>query len=265
MCTEEKCHILNGLIEPFGYSYLLSQDIFTSRIDAWQRDFGYCTFYDQTAPRFHMIFDCLPIYFDYNNRTWLIELWKGQYGINTGAEFGLYHADRILNEKEYNSTIFHSAEDPEMLCLSFRLFRQGSLIADLSAKHWWLTAFSMGRFSQPMDLCMRASITFRDPAMARAFIEGLIHAGYSPDDISVFCHTVTFTFSQPVTEPCLLDRVGNCITQSINRFWCKVYLFVTRPFCLSLDRLVYLYYYLPFIFRKMFRIRKYKKHQPKRR
>ena len=62
-------------------------------------------------PRFQMVFDALPIYFDYRGRTWLIELWKGQYGINTGAELGIYHADKILSESEYKTALFTAAED----------------------------------------------------------------------------------------------------------------------------------------------------------
>lgn len=96
MCMQEKCDLLNELVEPFGYSYISSQDLFTSRQDAFQRAFGYCALYDRAAFRFHMIFDCLPVYFDYRGKTWLIEFWKGQYGINTGCEIGVYYADRIL-------------------------------------------------------------------------------------------------------------------------------------------------------------------------
>lgn len=265
MCTEEKCDILNGLIEPFGYSYMVSQDLFTSRHDAWQREYGYCTLYDKAASRFSMIFDCLPIYFDYNEKTWLIELWKGQYGINTGAEIGMYYADRILEEKEYTTTLFHSVEDQDMPGFSFHLFRKGSRIADLSSKHWWLTAFSMGRFSEPVDLYMRAGVTLKDSHMLRAFTEGLIRAGYSPDDITVMCNTVTFSFTEPSTTHGPFSRFRRRIAQRINHFWCNAYMFVTKPFYLSLDRILYLYYYLPFIFRRMLRIRKYKKYKQKRR
>ena len=62
MCMDEKCRLLKDLIEPFGYSYVLPQDIFTSRIDAWQRQFGYCRLYDEAAPHVNMILDCLPVY-----------------------------------------------------------------------------------------------------------------------------------------------------------------------------------------------------------
>ena len=32
------------------------------------------------------IIDCEPIYFSYGGKRWLIELWKGQYALTTGAE-----------------------------------------------------------------------------------------------------------------------------------------------------------------------------------
>lgn len=259
MCMKEKCHILGELIAPFGYAYLPEQDIFTSRLDVWQRDFGYCTLYDKAAFRFNMIFDCLPVYFDHDGRTWLLELWKGQYGINTGAEIGVYYVDRILDKREYRTTLFQSVEDCDMPALSFRLFRKGVQIADVCARHWWLTAFSMGRFSEPADLYMQACITFPTHSMAHAFIKGLSGCGYPKDDICLNCNTVTFPFTKSAMRWNFLDRCWIRVAQCVNHFWCKVYLFVTRPFCLSIDRLLYLYYYLPAVFRKMLRIRKYKK------
>lgn len=265
MCTEEKCELLDGLIQPFGFCYLPSQDLFTSRMDAPQREFGYCDLYDQTAYHFNLIFDCLPVYFDYDGRTWLIEFWKGQYGINTGGEIGVYYADRILEQKEYKTTLFQSVSDRDMPGLSFNLFRKGMGIANVCERHWWLTAFSMGRFSNPVDLYMRASITFPDCAMLEAFIDGLAEAGYCREDIYVCCNTVTFSFTDAFRRygffRCLRRKTG----QWMNLFWCRIYLFVTRPFCLSMDRILYLYYYLPFCFRKMLRIRRYKKFKSKRR
>lgn len=52
MCMNEKYHTLNQLIEPFGFSYVASQNIFTSKVNAWQRDFGYCTLYVSYFPAF---------------------------------------------------------------------------------------------------------------------------------------------------------------------------------------------------------------------
>lgn len=259
MCIDEKCRILNDIIEPFGFSYVLSQDIFTSRIDAWQREFGYCALYDKAASHFNMIFDCMPVYFNYQGRTWLIEFWKGQYGINTGCEIGVYYADRILDENELSRTLFQCVDNKDMLNLSFKLFRNTKTIAHLCQKHWWLTAFSMGCSSAPSDLCLRASVTLENSDMADAFVNGLIKAGCEEREIRICCNTVTFTFAGCDCQWGIFQRLRIKIAQCINRLWCKVYLFVTRTFCLSIDRLLYLYFYLPFAFRKMLRIRKYKK------
>ena len=151
MCCREKCELLNDLIAPFGYLYIECQDIISSRNDAWQRDMGYTSLFDRMAAHFHMVFDALPVYFNYRGRTWLIEFWKGQYGINTGAEIGIYYADRILSEEELSTFLFQAVEDKDMLPLSFELtrYRSDDCLASVSKKTWWLTAFCMGRFSQP--------------------------------------------------------------------------------------------------------------------
>ena len=39
-----------------------------------------------------MIIDCEPICFMYGGKNWMIELWKGQYGLETGGEIGVYNA-----------------------------------------------------------------------------------------------------------------------------------------------------------------------------
>lgn len=264
MCMDEKCRILNELTEPFGYTYVLSQDIFTSRTDAWQKEFGYCALYDEAAPHFNMVFDSLPVYFDYGNRTWLVEFWKGQYGINTGCEAGVYRAGRILNEEERKHTLFECVDEENMLQLSFTLVKDSQVIAKLCCRHWWLAAFRMGCFSMPAGLIMHASVTFPDDGMAEAFAEGLHEAGYAYGEIHLCCRTAAFVFSASAPICGIFKRIRIRAAQWCNRLWCRIYLFVTRPFCLSVDRILYLYYYLPFAFRRMFRIRKYKKHRRKR-
>ena len=264
LCMDEKCALLNDLIEPFGYSYILCQDIFTSRVDAWQRDFGYCALYDKAASRFNMIFDCLPVYFDYQGRTWLIEFWKGQYGINTGCEIGVYYADQIIAEDEQKRTLFQCVDDQDMQNLSFTLLRKNENIAHLKAVHWWLTAFDMGCFSEPSDLTLCAALNFQSSKMAAAFAEGLLRAGVSQKDIYI-CHTtVSFRFSEEIYTIGYVSKLRVRIAQTTNRLLCKLYLYVTRPFDLSVDRLLYLYYYLPFAFRRVLRIRKYKKRRKKK-
>ena len=65
MCDAEKIQLLNELAEPFGFCYVPCEDVFTSREDAWQRKQGYEALYDRAAVGAGMVFDALPIYFDY--------------------------------------------------------------------------------------------------------------------------------------------------------------------------------------------------------
>ena len=61
-----------------------------------QRYFGYAYAYDAAALAMNAIIDCEPIFFDYAGKTWMIELWKGQYGLETGCEIGVYNRDHRL-------------------------------------------------------------------------------------------------------------------------------------------------------------------------
>lgn len=259
MCPDEKCSLLNDLIRPFGYLYVPTQDIFSSRVDAWQRDFGYCSLFDKAASHLNMIFDCLPVYFNYMGRTWLIEFWKGQYGINTGCEIGVYYADRILGEDELDRTLFQCVDDRDMLKLSLKLYKGNDDLAHLYGRHWWLTAFKMGCFSDPSELSIYSRISLHSPEMARAFADGLIKAGYDCRNIYLCRNTVAFTFSGSAGTEGFFRRLRIRLVQCINRIWCRIYLFITRPFCLSIDRILYLYYYLPFAFRKMLRLKRYRR------
>lgn len=250
MDMEEKCAVLNSITEPFGFCYEPCQDIFVSTLDAWQKSFGYCRLYDDAAPTMNMIFDCEPIYFRYRNRTWLIEFWKGQYGINTGAEVGIYYADSVLHEKDYASTLFHAVPETDLLPISLELLKlDGSILLRLSKPHWWLAAFRMGMFSYPYDLRLRVSITFPNEEMKRCYIKGLTDAGYSSGEIFVRQLTVSVCFSVPYSvQP--KRRIRTRIAQWMNRQFLRLYIRFTKPFCETADRLLYLYYFAPKLFRK---------------
>ena len=259
MSSKEKCGTLNELLAPFGYRYIPSQDIISSRVDAWQREFGYRALFDKAASYAGMIMDCLPVYFNYQNRTWLIEFWKGQYGISTGCEIGVYYADRILSPEEYTNTLFHCADNDNMQELAFTLCKDSTVIAELSERHWWLTAFLPGMFSAPPDLYMHIRVTLPTCEMAEAFAAGLKNAGYCSKEISLCHRSVTFTFSKSV-QPCgVLRKLWIRIVQFFNRMFCGVFLFLTKPFCLRADRILYLYYCLPHAFRNMLRLKPDKK------
>ena len=118
----EKACLLDEILEPFGFCYLVDQDAVTSRVDAWQREFGYCSLFDKSAVHFQMVFDCEPIYFCHDGRTWMIEFWKGQYGITAGAEIGVYRTEGILAPEQYEHALFQSVSDEDLFPMSMELF-----------------------------------------------------------------------------------------------------------------------------------------------
>lgn len=260
MCVAEKCRLLNELAEPFGYSYNSCWDVFSSTLNAWQKDFGYTELYDRGACAFSMVFDAEPIYFDYDDKTWLLEFWKGQYGINTGGEIGIYYADGIIPVKDLSKTIFYGANPNEMLDFSFHLYGHNEQLTFVHDYHWWLTGFCVGLFSKPKDLIMDISISFPNDEMMNAFTQALIDKGYKKCAISICGLRVSFKFvtsHNPNTN--WLRYILSCYSQFKNRIFCKLFLKITNPFNTSLDRLLYLYYFLPFAFRNSLRMHRYKK------
>ena len=203
-----KVCLLNDILTPFGFCYLEQQDIITSIHGAWQRQFGYCTLFDRSAVHFGMAFDCEPVYFYYKKRTYRIELWKGQYGINMGAEAGIYYAKGIVAPQEFDKTHFRSVPDAEMLPMEMALYYKGQKMFEYGRRHWWLTGFCMGQYCDAKDLMLRISITFEDQNMRSCFVKSLMHMGYQECDIDVCDLTVSFSFSfahskQPCHSCCL--------------------------------------------------------------
>ena len=256
----EKQELLSALISPFGYTYEPSQDIISSHNDAWQREFGYHALFDKAAAHLNMVFDYLPVYFDYQNKSWLLEFWKGQYGINTGAEIGLYYADRLLSPNERESAHYNAVSDEYLLPMSMTLSNNKSIYATLTKKTWWLTAFSMGRFSRPEDLYLDTSIIFPNYDMLQSFLQSLSKTTFSPACIQVNGRQVLIRFGgQTERRYPFFQRLTRGFTQFMNHLYCKLYLFVTKPFHTTMERLLYLYYLLPIFFRRTLRLRRYKK------
>lgn len=265
MDCQAKCSLIDELVYPFGYKFHCDCGFFSSTVDAPQKQAGYTWLYDYMAPRFRMVFDSLPVYFDYRGRTWLIEFWKGQYGINTGAEIGIYHADTIIPEKDYKNAWFSCAEEEEMLDCSFLLCNGGNECVCNTGRHWWLTAFLVGCFSRPSCLSMESCIRFPNREMLCAFVEGLRRAGCQEGSISVRGLSVCFVFlNVRTTSYNLITRIFRRFSQWENRIFCKLFLWVTRPFFCTEDRILYLYYYLPAAFRKLLRLRRFSKRCYKR-
>lgn len=255
-CREKIC-LLDSLLLPFGFCYQEKQDIITSALDAWQRQFGYHSLFDRTAHHFGMILDCEPVYFYYMDRTYRIELWKGQYGISLGAEAGIYYADGILPPEQFDSAHFQSVPDDGMMIMELSLCHKGKHLFHFSQKHWWLTGFCAGKYCEPEDLTVWFSITCKNQRMLSAFLESLLNTGYPLSGIMVCDLTVSFLFGRPQThQPRLAHSLRTGLSQWKNKLSVRLFVRVAAPFSCTLDRLLYLYFFLPAAFRRMFLCRR---------
>jgi hypothetical protein len=213
-----------------GFDYDLHQDIIYSRMHAWQRWVGYCWQYDALAPALNMIIDCEPICFTYDGAKWMIELWKGQYGIMTGAEIGVYRTcdglvsawkglmsaadkDLVSAGKElvsvglnFNPSWYECADsfDLDKFELQFTLKRKGQILFKRHfMSHWWLTGFKWGLFTgKTSDLTMHVAIRFKNEpkqnkfSLQYAFTDALWKMGYHPRTVD---QRVDFDFDKPKT------------------------------------------------------------------
>lgn len=190
---------LRQMLADTGYAYDWKHNIFYSVMNPWQRKFGYCSLYDESSAPFGMVIDCEPVYFEYDGKRWMIELWKGQYGITTGAEIGVYNTTGPdLNiPGVFNGTFYNCANDEDTLSMTYTLLKGNTTMFNRAAKHWWLTGFRLGEFSKPSDLTLEASITFKSPAMQKAFLDGLQRIGYKSNEIRYSGNTVLILFTKP--------------------------------------------------------------------
>jgi hypothetical protein len=242
---------LNKDLETFGFAYDEEQDIFYSLMYPWQREYGYGRPYDKAAPLLAMIIDSEPIIFKYNNRLWLIEFWKGQYGMTTGAEIGLY----VSSEDEHNPIIFNSVNDDERLPLSYTLKRKNKVLLIRSDIHWWLTGFKLGVFSKLKDLVMDISITFKDEEMCNAFVAALKKSGYKIKHLRVLYNTVCLTYTKPhKKQPKARNFLMRYIMQKYNKHNCKLYNSFTRNYTTTLNKLNYIKKEFPFMYMQIMNI-----------
>jgi hypothetical protein len=200
-----------------GFLYDPDQDIIYSRMDALQRSFGYAYGYDAAALGMSAVLDCEPIFFDYDGKHWMIELWKGQYGLESGCEIGVYTRsigssdpgyallDATVGKRPGDSVASHNlfygcAADGDRLEMSATLRREGEpLFTRGPEEHWWLTGFKWGVLSEPKQLSVDVSITLKDSAMCEAFMAGI--AGRPYPNLKVEGTTVSFTFAEPFAIP----------------------------------------------------------------
>ena len=178
-----------------GFKYDYKKDAFIPLNNSWQRVFGYGYTYDLLAPFASIIIDTERVYFKYKDYNYLISFWKGQYGITTGAEIGIY---RTKVKEVSKKTIYGASEN--LLSMSFILYKNGEKIIEVSDTNWWLAAFKLGMFSDPKDLKMDICITFPDKEFLDAFLESFKKLNHYGCEYNVIDNTFIFCFQSPKSK-----------------------------------------------------------------
>lgn len=250
----EQLEELNSDLKPFGFAYDHTQDIFYSLMDGWQRDFGYFRLYDEACATFSMVIDCEPIYFNYKGIKWMIEFWKGQYGMTTGGEVGIYYTSGPdLNiPGVFNGTFYNCVKDEHRIGMSFAFRKNNNLLFTRSANHWWLTGFKLAEFSQPSELTMDIILDLYDREMAEAFVGGLRKVGYTEQEYAIRGRRVYVHFNKPHTQqPFTRNPITVHLMQRNNKSFCESYNYLTDAYVGTLDKLSYVKYKSPNMYKQI--------------
>lgn len=166
-----------------GYQYSYIDDYYyTNDKDCWQYDYGFGPIYDLVAPYILLEYDYVRVFFTYEDKDWMVQLWKGQYGLLFyGSEMGIYNKPHSDNEDNI-FTFYNCPPEEDWLGMEMTMYHQnlkGEYVRELSRdydKYWWCTGFKGGqlRVQEPADeLRMTVRITMKDEEMTRLFVDGL--------------------------------------------------------------------------------------------
>lgn len=209
---------LAKIVHAVGFSYDASEDIIYARQDGWQSKVGYCDAYDELQPIIFNI-DCESIEFTYGGNDWRFEFWKGQYGIETGGEIGIYK--RSSGERDWKDVLgrFYNCSTDQQYRMRFYMYHNGSqLFYRPYAETWWQTGFKWGVLTEDptTELRMSCYIDFaNDTGLKNAFVSAMNTAGYSVSTSSS-SSVVSWSFATPKTEQPALSWFSKSVVNNAN-------------------------------------------------
>ena len=182
--------LLKNLLESnqvLSYQYSYVDDYYyTNDKDAWQHGFGFGKIYDYVSPYILLEYDYIRVFFTYEDKDWMLQMWKGQYGlVFYGGEIGIYnrpHSDDGIDAW----TMFDCPEEEDWLKMEMTLWHEdiyGNWNREFTRAYdyyWWCTGFKNGHLRQeePADeLRLTGRITFKDEEMAALVADGLAECG----------------------------------------------------------------------------------------
>lgn len=174
-----KVNIASYKYDPNGNYY------YTDDKDCWQSNFGYNEGYDRLAVVGVMYYDTVRTKFVYDNKEWLIQIWKGQYGYCfVGGEVGVYTRPVGKSGTAYSCAAKEDWLKMEMTFLwKFNSDTYEPTFTRPYTEYWWCTGFVVG-YEADESVATREQfrlvthITFKDTAMADAFCKAFEANGF---------------------------------------------------------------------------------------
>ena len=176
----------NRQVLSYKYSY---QDDYYYANDkqSWQKAMGFSKFYDLVAPYALLETDYLRVKFPYGGKDYMIQFWKGQYGLLFyGSEIGIYtkkHSDKA----DGTFTLYKCASKDDFLNMDMTLYHDTTGFGTYERQftrpydsYWWCTGFKAGhlRVEEPArELRVESRITLKDDEMATQFCSALEQCG----------------------------------------------------------------------------------------
>ena len=162
-----------------GFSYNKKGKYFYSKVNCWQRKFGYNNLYDYGSRVVNCNILWIKSYFNAKNHSnkkkkWRIELWKGNYGVTMGGEIGLYYKKESSKVPHYEAV-----SNSDMMKMSYKLTyrtlkgKTKKIIERKETRHWWLNGFKFGHAWSIRRLHLDVSVEFPNSNMAKLFCNNL--------------------------------------------------------------------------------------------
>ena len=186
----KNANLIRNLLEDrqilsYQYSYI-DDYYYTNDKEAWQYDFGFGRIYDLAAPYILLEYDYVRIFFTYENKDWMLQMWKGQYGlIFYGGEIGIYNREHSPEGVD-EWAMYNCPAEEDWLMMEMTLYHQdlnGNYVREFTReydKYWWCTGFVPGKlenFSDRSELSLKCRITMKDQAMLDAFTKSIQQNG----------------------------------------------------------------------------------------
>ena len=181
-----KSFLEKNAVISYQYSYV-DDFYYANDKKSWQQVLGFARIYDIIAPYLFLEYDYARVFFTYDKKDFMVQLWKGQYGfIFYGGEIGIYHK-RANGKTPGMLTLFQQAKEEYRPYMEMSVYHQklnGEYEREFTRdydKYWWCTGFKPGhlRDLEPADeLRLVARLTMRDEEMARLFADGLKDCGF---------------------------------------------------------------------------------------